>query len=394
MPGPIIRINPTELHIQDSEFYETLYSGTRPADKLQRLEHRFNNPTSAFATVKHQTHRVRRAALNPFFSKRKIASFSPAIQQRMNRLCERLIKEYLDTDQVLILNDMWACWASDTIVDYCFERDYHFAEQPRFRAFFADAMVDLLLPVHFVTQFAWASKLLNRLPETVVKFLQPGMASVIQFNQEMKDQIVDIKQGAKAQETEKSHETVFSALLESSLTPEDLSVTRLQHEAISVTAGGIETTMRALSVASFHIIANPPVLQRLREELITAIPNPENSPSLDDLATLPYLSACIEEGNKPPGPSYPHPRKSKEGLTKVYSQLSVSPTALPNGSLATVLTSLSLIKTGPYHLASPSLWTTTPSPTTLPSSPTTTPTTLPAGSTTRKPPPASSYRGT
>ena len=298
MQGPIIRINPTELHIQDSEFYEILYSGTRPADKLQRLEHRFNNPTSSFATVKHNTHRNRRAALNPFFSKRKVAAHSPAVQQRMNRLCERLTKQYLDTDQVLNLNDMWGCWTSDIVVDYCFEQDYHFAEQSRFRSDFNDAMVDLVDPVHFITQFPWVIKLVNLLPEPVIKFLQPGMASVIQFNKQMTDQIVDIKRGAEARVTKKSHDTVFSALLESSLPPEELSLTRLQHEAISITGAGLETTTRALSLACFHIIANPPVFQHLREELIAAIPNPENPPSWDELGRLPYLSACIEEGNQ------------------------------------------------------------------------------------------------
>ena len=223
----------------------------------------------------------------------------------MNRLCERLTNQYLDTDQVLKLDDMWGCWTSDIIVDYCFERDYHFADQPRFRAFFTDAMVDLLDPVHFVTQFPWAIKLVNLLPEFAVKFLQPGMASVIKFNREMTDQIVDIKRGAKAREIEKSHDTVFSALLESSLPPEELTVVRLQHEAISVTGAGIETTMRALSLASFHIIANPPVFQRLREELVNAIPNPENPPSWDELGGLPYLSACIEEGNRSRPPFLP-----------------------------------------------------------------------------------------
>jgi cytochrome P450 len=218
----------------------------------------------------------------------------------MNRLCERLTKQYLDTDQVLKLEDMWGCWTSDIVVDYCFERDYHFAEQPRFRASFADAMVDLLDPVHFVTQFPWAIKLVNLLPEQVILFLQPGMASVIKFNKEMADQIVDIKRGAKAKVTERPHDTVFSALLESSLPPEELSVTRLQHEAISVTGAGIETSIRALSLASFHILANPAVLQRLREELITAIPTPEDPPSLDELGKLPYLSACIEEGSRLP----------------------------------------------------------------------------------------------
>ncbi|KAL8699510.1 MAG: hypothetical protein Q9224_001378 [Gallowayella concinna] len=319
--GPIIRINPTELHIQDSEFYETLYSGTRPADKLQRLEHRFNNPKSSFATVKHSTHRNRRAALNPFFSKRKIASHSPAIQRRMIRLCQRLAKHYMGTDQVLRLDDMWGCWTSDIIVDYCFERDYHFAEQPRFRAFFTDAMVDLLDPVHFITQFPWVVKLANMFPESMITSLQPGMATVFQFNNEMKEQIVDIKRGAKTQDTEKSHDTVFSALLESTLPPEELSVTRLQHEAISVTGAGIETTMRALSLASFHIIANPPVVKRLREELITAIPDPENPPSWDELGRLPYLGACIEEGMYQDVHCFPHSKTKSQRLTVIFSAL-------------------------------------------------------------------------
>lgn len=151
-------------------------------------------------------------------------------------------------------------------------------------------MVDLLDPVHFVTQFPRATKLVNLLPETVMTFLQPGMASVMTFNK-MKDYLEDIKRGVKARGTEKLHETVFNAFLESSLPPKELSVTRLQHEAISVTGAGIETTMRALSLVSFHIIANPLVFQRLREELISAIPNPENPPSWDELGTLPYLSA-------------------------------------------------------------------------------------------------------
>lgn len=295
MEGPIIRINPTELHIQDSEFYETFYS--RPADKLQHLQHRFNNPTSSFATVKHETHRKRRGALNPFFSKRRIASHSPAIQQRMNRLCERLAEQYLNTEKVLNLNDMWGCWTSDIIVDYCFERDYHFAEQPLFRAFIIDALVDLLDPIHFVTQFPWAIKIMNCFPESVITAIQPGMASVIKFNNELKDQIINIKQGSKTRDPAKSHDTVFNALSESSLPQEELSVIRLQHEAIGLTAGGTETTTRALSLACFHIIANPPVFRRLREELIAAIPEPENPPSWDELGKLPYLSACIDEGN-------------------------------------------------------------------------------------------------
>ena len=114
------------------------------------------------------------------------------------------------------------------------------------------------------------------------------------FNQEIDAQISEILQSST--EEEKKPETVFKALLEMGLPVAEVSQTRLLHEAISVVVAGIETTMRALSVASFHILADPPILQRLRQELVDVFPDPHNPPSLEELNKLPYLSGCVEEG--------------------------------------------------------------------------------------------------
>lgn len=112
----------------------------------------------------------------------------------------------------------------------------------------------------------------------------------------MTNQISTILRDRKASNAEKSSQTVFAALLDSDLPPEDLSLTRLQEEARALIGAGIETTKRALSVASFHILDNPAILKRLREELISAIPDSKNPPPLEVYEKLPYLSACIEEG--------------------------------------------------------------------------------------------------
>ncbi|KAL2040544.1 hypothetical protein N7G274_006523 [Stereocaulon virgatum] len=131
----------------------------------------------------------------------------------MGRLYERLIKQYLDTKQVLRLDDVWRCWTSDIIVDYCSERDYHCAEQARFRAFFTDAIVGVIEPVHHVTHSPWVIKLVNLLPKPTIKFLQPGIASVIESKKEMTNQIVNVKRRAHARATGKSRDTVFGALV-------------------------------------------------------------------------------------------------------------------------------------------------------------------------------------
>ncbi|KAF6815012.1 cytochrome P450 [Colletotrichum plurivorum] len=294
--GPIIRINPWELHIQDSSFYDVLYSGSQHSSKLQTLAHRFNSPDSAFSTVDHSKHRRRRAALNPFFSRRKIAEHQPAIQRMMHRLTDRVAREYLGGGKVLRADHMWGCWTSDIINDYAFDKPHNFLDAPDFHASYTDAMVDLLEPVHYVTQFPLATNLFKMLPLTWVKAMSPQMGTVLDFNnfsKEMTNQIRNLLN--KPQEEKAESKTIFGVILESDLPTSEKTVGRLQQEAISVTGAGIETTMRALSLCTFHILNNPPVLERLQAELIDSIPDPRNPPNWDALSQLPYLSACINE---------------------------------------------------------------------------------------------------
>lgn len=112
----------------------------------------------------------------------------------------------------------------------------------------------------------------------------------------MSEQISAILIDRKFTSEEKSVKTVFATLLDSGLPAEELTLTRLQHEAISLIGAGIETTKRALSVGTFHILDNPAIFARLREELIAAIPDPDAPPPLEVYEKLPYLNACIEEG--------------------------------------------------------------------------------------------------
>lgn len=135
-----MRISPNEVHIQDPTFYETLYSQARHSDKLKWLEHRFNNETSVFATSEHSIHRVRRAAINPFFSKRKIVEYSPNIQAHMDCLSKRVKTEFTANGSVLNMTNMWGAFTADIVVGYCLEKPYDFIMNPDFRAEFSDAM--------------------------------------------------------------------------------------------------------------------------------------------------------------------------------------------------------------------------------------------------------------
>ena len=308
-----MRISPSEVHIQDPDFYENVYR--LPYEKLHRLKHRFNNSLATFSTVDYNLHKTRRAALNPFFSQRKITEYSPVIQEHIQRLCSRIENEYAGNSRPLVLNDVWGCLTSDTVVGYCFERSYHFIDEQNFKASFPIAMEDLVNGVHYVTQFPWLSTTFQTLPGWILAALQPSMKSVIDFNnvgslfpnegvfahrvQRMTSQIIDVLSNRGDSQEKSPQDTIFNALLESDLPPEELSLPRLQHEAISVVGAGLETTKWALTVGCFHILDNPPVLSRLRAELMSAIPDPMSVPALPEIQNLTYLSAVIEESTPP-----------------------------------------------------------------------------------------------
>jgi len=63
--GPIVRITPDELHVQDSSFWDTLYARNPKADKYAWMNGRFGNEASIFTTSDQALHRLRRSALNP-----------------------------------------------------------------------------------------------------------------------------------------------------------------------------------------------------------------------------------------------------------------------------------------------------------------------------------------
>lgn len=91
--------------------------------------------------------------------------------------------------------------------------------------------------------------------------------------------------------------TVFHGLLRNpNLPAADKTDERLIDEARVLLGGGTDTTANTLAAITYHLLANPEILKKLRSELVAAIPDPYNMPSLAQIEALPYLSAVIQEG--------------------------------------------------------------------------------------------------
>ncbi len=89
--------------------------------------------------------------------------------------------------------------------------------------------------------------------------------------------------------------TIFDGILNSTLPAADKTDARLASEAQLVIFAGEGTTAFTLTAAVYELLANPPVLTRMKAELEGAIPDPESIPSFAQVDGLPYLNAIVQE---------------------------------------------------------------------------------------------------
>lgn len=138
--------------------------------------------------------------------------------------------------------------------------------------------------------------MLNLLPDWWVRATSPLFAQLRAVQLQYVSQIQSILSRNDRTGSE-SHPTVFHSLRDDDDLPiSEKSLPRLVAEAQSLIGAGTLTSTHMLSITTYHVLKNPPILSRLVAELESAIPIAATPCSLQDLEKLPYLSAVINEG--------------------------------------------------------------------------------------------------
>lgn len=178
--GPIIRITPEELHIQDSEYYEQFYAKSGRMDKYQWMSGRFGTEDAFFMTAADDLHRLRRSALNPFFSKKRIVEFQPVIREKVDKLVHKLM-QFHDKAAEIDWHKAMTAYVGDVISEYSFGRSYDHLESPGFSENYFEPMHAACESGMLTLQFPWLWPLMNSLPDAIVLKLQPLLYLLIKL---------------------------------------------------------------------------------------------------------------------------------------------------------------------------------------------------------------------
>ncbi|MCJ1308869.1 hypothetical protein MMC25_002524 [Agyrium rufum] len=295
--GPIVRINPYELHVSDSTFYEKLYATSASGEKREKwgwYTKQFLTPLSMFSTVGHDHHRMRRAALNKFFSLASVRRLQPLEDEKAGLLVQRM-KESMKQGEPIKMNIAFAAFTNDVIMEYAYGYSDHCLDQPNFGPAYHDAANTAGKLGSLLKQMLFIAHVLLACPERMVAYVSSAFSLVIRLQRKVKKHVIQVKSEDPSTYQSLSHPTLFHALLQSNLPSSEKTVPRLKDEAWIVVGAGTLTTAWALSVALYHLLASPRILSRLKAELKAAIPDRDSTPLVRELEQLPYLHAVVQE---------------------------------------------------------------------------------------------------
>ncbi|GFF34528.1 trichodiene oxygenase [Aspergillus udagawae] len=293
--GPIVRISPTELHVNDPDYYEVLYSRDSPRNKYEYYQKTLNAPLALLNTIDHHLHRRLRAQLNPFFSNARIRKQEPAIKSLVDKLCRRL-EELKNTGQPLNIEHALTCYTTDVITNYSMGDGYHYLDAPDFIPRWHGTLTGTAKTMVFIRPVAWALPLLLALPERVTAWLNPGMELFFDFQRRCRKMIKRIvaahnEKGDQAVQNGASV-NIFEDILRSDLPAKNKSETRLAQEMQVLVSAGAETTAKAITYILFYLLNDPETMKKLKAEVETV---GEDAP-LIQLEQLPYLTGVMLEG--------------------------------------------------------------------------------------------------
>ncbi|MCJ1470579.1 hypothetical protein MMC07_009225 [Pseudocyphellaria aurata] len=246
------------------------------------------------------------------------------------------------------MNAVYKALTSDIIAWYAFGKSTGYITLHDYNGPWFEVFVKFFDFIHVFVHIGWLAPLMESLPIPVVTILMPTLGKVFELQQEWKIQIEEIKR-SKGSTTH--DETVFYKLVHSDLPESEKATPRLQQEANVLIQAGQDTTASTLSALTYHLLVNPDILSKLKNELADAIPDPNHPPTCRQVENLPYFSAVIQETLRlHPGAVIRSPRVSPD--EPLHYDDGINPTwIIPAGTPVSM--TVSLIQSNPKIFPEP-----------------------------------------
>jgi cytochrome P450 len=177
-----VRITPDEVHLSDPDNYEVIYHVGSKYSKSAPFYSSMGAGYSTFSTMSNDLHRIRRARLNPFFSRKMVLELEDIIQTKTTKLCDLVAKKF-SLGQEVDLHHGFRAVAVDIITDYAFNQCYDLLDRQDFGLEFFFMIQGLGPMVWAFQQWPILQRIALAMPKSVAKAMSPPLNQLMNLQE-------------------------------------------------------------------------------------------------------------------------------------------------------------------------------------------------------------------
>ncbi|KAI0517899.1 putative benzoate 4-monooxygenase cytochrome P450 [Xylaria bambusicola] len=302
--GPIVRVTPWELSINDAEFYNDVFASAKSHRTSIQASRRIGLglKDTILMSISHELHQQRRKPIESFFSRQGVTRVESVIHNEIRVLDDKL-KDAKGSGTLVRLDHAFTSFSGDIIGELaCGERPQLVNGSgftPDWQVIQREILIentDCVIPL--VRSFPWLSEIVQMLPLTLLRYFGSGMVGFKMLHVLSESQVQRVRREVvnEAKENQDEKFSIFHHLLRSDIPESEKNAARLSAEAFTLLGAGTVTVAYTLTIAIYYILADLNIEKRLREELKdVTLCYPERVPLWADLEKVPYLVACIKE---------------------------------------------------------------------------------------------------
>ncbi|KAF2133898.1 cytochrome P450 monooxygenase-like protein [Dothidotthia symphoricarpi CBS 119687] len=286
--GPIVRINPDELHCSDPAFTDEIYAG--PGRVRDKWYHQLNTggagPVSVtgFSTVDHDQHRLKRGAFSKFFSRQQMLKLEGEVHDFAHLTVTKMMKSA--GKGAFDVKEAFNCFTADVISQYAFGEPMGFIAQEGWEPNFATWVKSFFQSAYMMRHNALGRKMAQVIP-LLADYMGEDIKAV------MRQMNVVIPNYIKAALRHPENGRVFAEIMESkSVREEEKNMYYLSGEGFNFLLAGTETTAATLTVFTYWVLAKPEIYARLMKDLDGVDPS---QLKWVELEKRPYFWAIFQE---------------------------------------------------------------------------------------------------
>jgi hypothetical protein len=200
---------------------------------------------------------------------------------------------------VVNLSDSFFAFANDVVRSFAFGSDNGLLSDLQEAKKHRENLARLLTCVPISKHFPWIANGLAKILPMVLgqKAIPPAVMDMIQFRANIGRQIRAVFD--EKSELKPDHSIFYDLRDSQTLPPEEKTVPRLQDEATLLIMAGTESTAKSLTIATFYLLHQPNLMDKLRQELAGA----RRTAATDELLlgvllSLPYINAICQEAHR------------------------------------------------------------------------------------------------